>query len=93
MKIVVEYTRCLHTQNNLSMFAGSGVSTDIWTCYAARIMAISILPFIVVQLLQTLHSTSGKHLAVLIGLILSLAILISYCLYQVTIFLSCVPSL
>lgn len=62
---------------------GSGVSTDIWTCYAARIMAISILPFIVVQLLQTLHSTSGKHLAVLIGLILSLAILISYCLYQV----------
>ncbi|XP_061969860.1 sodium/calcium exchanger NCL [Populus nigra] len=62
---------------------GSGVSTDIWTCYAARIMAISVLPFIVVQLLQTLHSTSGRHLAVLIGLILSLAILITYCLYQV----------
>ncbi|KAJ6966139.1 sodium/calcium exchanger NCL [Populus alba x Populus x berolinensis] len=62
---------------------GSGVSTDIWTCYAARIMAISVLPFIVVQLLQTLHSTSGRRLAVLIGLILSLAILITYCLYQV----------
>ncbi|XP_011000241.1 PREDICTED: uncharacterized protein LOC105107868 [Populus euphratica] len=62
---------------------GSGVTTDIWTCYAARIMAISVVPFIVVQLLQTLHSTSGRHLAVLIGLILSLAILISYCLYQV----------
>ncbi|KAJ6753981.1 SODIUM/CALCIUM EXCHANGER NCL [Salix purpurea] len=62
---------------------GSGVSTDIWTCYAAIIMAISVLPFVVVQLLQTLHSTSGRHLAVLIGLILSLAILISYCLYQV----------
>ncbi|KAB5521287.1 hypothetical protein DKX38_025606 [Salix brachista] len=62
---------------------GSGVSTDIWTCYAAIIMAISVLPFVVVQLLQTLKSTSGRHLAVLIGLILSLAILISYCLYQV----------
>ncbi|CAK7350085.1 unnamed protein product [Dovyalis caffra] len=61
---------------------GSGVSTDIWTCYAARIMAVSVLPFIVVQLPQVLHSTSGRHLAVLIGLILSLAMLISYCLYQ-----------
>ncbi|KAF9666603.1 hypothetical protein SADUNF_Sadunf16G0245900 [Salix dunnii] len=62
---------------------GSGVSTDIWTCYAAMIMAVSVIPFVVVQLLQTLHSTSGRHLAVLIALILSLAILISYCLYQV----------
>ncbi|KAG5254767.1 sodium/calcium exchanger family protein [Salix suchowensis] len=26
----------------------SGVSTDIWTCYAAIIMAISVLPFVVV---------------------------------------------
>ncbi|KAG6793684.1 hypothetical protein POTOM_002899 [Populus tomentosa] len=71
------------------MFAGSGVSTDIWTCYAARIMAISVLPFIVVQVLQTLHSTSGRRLAVLIGLILSLAILITYCLYQVTCWIRC----
>ncbi|KAJ8755059.1 hypothetical protein K2173_016599 [Erythroxylum novogranatense] len=62
---------------------GSGVSTDIWTCYAARIMAISVIPFLVVQLPQALHSSSGRHLAVLIALILSLAMLISYCLYQV----------
>ncbi|KAF2286083.1 hypothetical protein GH714_010220 [Hevea brasiliensis] len=62
---------------------GTGVSTDIWTCYAARIMVISVIPFIVVQLTQLLHSTSGRHLAVLIALILSLLMLISYCLYQV----------
>ncbi|KAJ8765240.1 hypothetical protein K2173_011920 [Erythroxylum novogranatense] len=62
---------------------GSGVSTDIWTCYAARIMAVSVIPFLVVQLPQALHSSSGRHLAVLIGLILSLSMLISYCLYQV----------
>ncbi|KAF2287348.1 hypothetical protein GH714_039699 [Hevea brasiliensis] len=62
---------------------GTGVSTDIWTCYAARIMAISVLPFIIVQLPQLLNSTSGRHLAVLIALIISLLMLISYCLYQV----------
>ncbi|KAI8552488.1 hypothetical protein RHMOL_Rhmol06G0270500 [Rhododendron molle] len=62
---------------------GSGVSTDIWTCYGARIMTVSVIPFIVVQLLQTMSSTSGRRLAILITLILSLAMLLSYCLYQV----------
>ncbi|GLT48586.1 hypothetical protein SLA2020_222030 [Shorea laevis] len=62
---------------------GTGVSTDIWTRYAAWIMAASVIPFIVVQLSQIHNSTSGRHLAVLISLILSLAMLVSYCLYQV----------
>jgi Ca2+/Na+ antiporter len=62
---------------------GSGVSTDIWTSYAAMIMAISVLPFIVVQFPQIFHSTSGRHLAVLIGLIISTSLLIAYCVYQV----------
>ncbi|XWS28053.1 hypothetical protein CRYUN_Cryun25bG0032800 [Craigia yunnanensis] len=61
----------------------TGVSTDIWTCYAARIMAISVFPFIIVQLPQVLNSTSGRHLAVLIALIVSASMLVSYCLYQV----------
>lgn len=62
---------------------GSGVSTDIWTSYAARIMAVSVLPFLVVQLPQAFSSDSGRHLAVLIALIISLLVLISYCLFQV----------
>ncbi|GFZ05461.1 sodium/calcium exchanger family protein / calcium-binding EF hand family protein [Actinidia rufa] len=62
---------------------GSGVSTDIWTSYAARIMAISVIPFLVVQLPQLMNSTSGRHLAVLIALIVSFSMLISYCLYQI----------
>ncbi|XP_021287617.1 sodium/calcium exchanger NCL [Herrania umbratica] len=61
----------------------TGVSTDIWTCYAASIMAISVIPFIIVQIPQILSSTSGRHLAVLIALIVSLSMLVSYCLYQV----------
>ncbi|KAM0008871.1 putative EF-hand domain, calcium/proton exchanger, sodium/calcium exchanger membrane region [Helianthus debilis subsp. tardiflorus] len=63
--------------------AGSGVTTDIWTSYSAMIMAVSVLPFIVVQFPQIFHSTSGRHLAVLIGLIVSVSLLIAYCVYQV----------
>ncbi|CAI9286519.1 unnamed protein product [Lactuca saligna] len=62
---------------------GSGVSTDIWTSYSAMIMAVSVLPFIVVQFPQILHSTSGRHTAVLVALVLSVSLLIAYCLYQV----------
>ncbi|CAN1145860.1 Sodium/calcium exchanger NCL [Linum perenne] len=62
---------------------GSGVSTDIWTCYAARIMALSVVPFVIVQLPQMLHTPAARQLAVLIGLIVSLIMLVSYCVYQV----------
>ncbi|CAO2836223.1 unnamed protein product [Amaranthus hypochondriacus] len=62
---------------------GSGVSIDIWTSYAARIMAISVVPFLVVQLPQALDSSSGRHLVVFIALIISLLMLISYCVYQI----------
>ncbi|KAK7818668.1 sodium/calcium exchanger ncl [Quercus suber] len=61
----------------------SGISTDIWTSYAARMMVISVIPFLVVQIPQFLNSTSGRRLAILIGLIVSLLLLVSYCLYQV----------
>ncbi|KAL3733845.1 hypothetical protein ACJRO7_023230 [Eucalyptus globulus] len=61
---------------------GSGVSTDLWTSYAARIMVFSVIPFIVVQLPQILNSTSGRHLAVLISLIVSLILLIAYQVVQ-----------
>ncbi|XP_019167781.1 PREDICTED: uncharacterized protein LOC109163484 isoform X2 [Ipomoea nil] len=65
-------------------FTGSGVSTDVWTGYAARIMAVSVIPFVVVQLPQILHSSSdsGRHLAVFTALILSLSLLIAYYVFQ-----------
>uniref|UniRef100_A0A2N9GHG9 Sodium/calcium exchanger membrane region domain-containing protein n=1 Tax=Fagus sylvatica TaxID=28930 RepID=A0A2N9GHG9_FAGSY len=61
----------------------SGVSTDIWTSYTARLMVISVIPYLIVQIPQLLNSTSGRHLTLLIGLIVSLLLLVSYCLYQV----------
>ncbi|KAK2632182.1 hypothetical protein EUGRSUZ_L01893 [Eucalyptus grandis] len=62
---------------------GSGITIDNLTRSAAWIMVISVIPFLVIQLLQLLDSTSGRHVAVLIALILSVVLLISYCLYQV----------
>ncbi|KAL3736152.1 hypothetical protein ACJRO7_025148 [Eucalyptus globulus] len=62
---------------------GSGITIDKLTRRAAWIMVISVIPFLVIQLLQLLNSTSGRHVAVLIALILSVVLLISYCLYQV----------
>ncbi|KDP31770.1 hypothetical protein JCGZ_12231 [Jatropha curcas] len=62
---------------------GSGVTTDIGTSYAARIMVISVIPFIIAQLPQILHKTSQSHLAVLVSLIVSPALLFCYSLYQI----------
>ncbi|KAL5715921.1 hypothetical protein ACHQM5_017679 [Ranunculus cassubicifolius] len=62
---------------------GSGVTTDIWTSYAAMFLVISVVPFIIVQLPQIFHTSSGKRLAILVALIASIAMLITYCVYQV----------
>ncbi|PRQ31082.1 putative sodium/calcium exchanger membrane region, EF-hand domain pair [Rosa chinensis] len=64
-------------------FTGSGVSTDIWTSYSARIMAVSVIPFLIVQIPQLLNSYSGRRIAVLIALIVSVTLFVSYCIYQV----------
>lgn len=62
---------------------GSGISTDVQTSYAARIMAISIVPFIIVQLPKIFKFSSGQRLVVLLALIASVALVFSYCLYQI----------
>ncbi|KAJ8626084.1 hypothetical protein MRB53_019391 [Persea americana] len=62
---------------------GSGVTTDAPTGRASKIMIITVIPFIVVQLPKVFHISSGSRIAVLISLILAVAFLISYCLYQV----------
>ncbi|URD82314.1 calcium-binding EF hand family protein [Musa troglodytarum] len=64
---------------------GSGVSTDLQTSNAARIMAISIIPFVIVQMLRVFSFPSGQHLAVLLSFIVATVLLVSYCLYQVSI--------
>ncbi|KAM3745354.1 hypothetical protein ACB098_06G120300 [Castanea mollissima] len=62
---------------------GSGVSTDIWTSYAARIMIISLIPFIIVQIPEVSQATSQSRLAIMISLIVSICLLLAYSLYQI----------
>jgi len=71
------------TQKYLCIFPGPGVSTDVQTSYAARIMAISVLPFIIVQIPQIFKLHSGHRLTVLLGLIVAALLVLAYCLYQV----------
>lgn len=63
---------------------GYGVSTDVETYYTARIMMVSLIPFLILQLAKILNSTSGARIIVLVSLIVTLVILIVYCTYQVT---------
>lgn len=65
------------------MHAGSGVSTDVWTCYAARIMVLSIVPIVIVQLPNVLNTTSISRVTVLISLIVSISLVFAYSIYQV----------
>ncbi|KAK8461342.1 hypothetical protein SEVIR_1G019400v4 [Setaria viridis] len=62
---------------------GSGVSTDVQTSYAARIMAMSVLPFIIVQIPKIFKLHSGHRLTVLVGLIVAVLLVLAYCLYQI----------
>ncbi|RWR97479.1 EF-hand domain-containing protein [Cinnamomum micranthum f. kanehirae] len=62
---------------------GSGVTTEPSTCHAARIMVISVIPLVIVQLPNVFKSSSGEHVAVLVSLVVSIALLLSYCLYEV----------
>ncbi|KAK6919144.1 EF-hand domain [Dillenia turbinata] len=61
----------------------SGVTTDLWTTYAAKIMIVSVIPFIIVQIPDILNSSSGSQIAVLVALIVAIILLITYCLFQI----------
>ncbi|RLN24847.1 uncharacterized protein C2845_PM07G38610 [Panicum miliaceum] len=62
---------------------GTGITTDVQTSYAARIMGLSVIPFIIAQFPKMLKTHHGQRLAVLLALIASFLLVLSYCLYQV----------
>uniref|UniRef100_A0A0E0JFI0 EF-hand domain-containing protein n=1 Tax=Oryza punctata TaxID=4537 RepID=A0A0E0JFI0_ORYPU len=71
-------------QNNKGFsLTGTGISTDVQTSYAARIMGISVIPFIIAQFPKMLKTHHGQRLAVLLALIVSFSLVLAYCLYQV----------
>ncbi|KAL0001472.1 hypothetical protein SO802_015253 [Lithocarpus litseifolius] len=68
----------LHT-----LLTGCGISTDLETCYTARIMALSIIPFIIVQSLKIFSSSSAERIVILIAIIVSTVFLFLYFFYQI----------
>ncbi|PON41955.1 Parvalbumin [Parasponia andersonii] len=83
-KCDLEYSVAVDQQDTKGFsLTGSGVSTDIWTSYAARTMVISVIPFIIVQLPLVFNATSLSRLAVLISFIISISLFVAYSLYQI----------
>ena len=64
--------------------AGTGVENDELTMLSARIMVLSVIPFIVAQLARIFNFTSIGNIPVIVACVLSFAGLLSYCLYQVS---------
>ncbi|KAL0002066.1 hypothetical protein SO802_015847 [Lithocarpus litseifolius] len=64
-------------------FTASVVKTDIQTTHAARIMVISVIPIMVVLLPQAFKKTSQSRYALLISVIVSFSLLVSYGVYQI----------
>ncbi|KAL6597728.1 hypothetical protein ACP70R_046533 [Stipagrostis hirtigluma subsp. patula] len=62
---------------------GTGVSTDVQTSHAARIMGISVIPLFIAQFAKIVKTHHGKRIAALLALIVSFLLAISYSVYQV----------
>lgn len=65
-------------------FAGYGVTTDAETSSTARIMVVSLIPFLILLVAKVLNSTTGIRIVILVSLLVSFAFLVTYCVYQVT---------
>ncbi|XP_060193293.1 sodium/calcium exchanger NCL-like [Lycium barbarum] len=59
------------------------VTIDEKTRYTARIMLISLIPFVLVQPVTAFNSFFGRRILIFITLIVSLMLLLSYFLYQI----------
>ncbi|KAK1422711.1 hypothetical protein QVD17_17997 [Tagetes erecta] len=59
-----------------------GLTTDGETSYTARLMLVSMIPFLVLQLPKIINTTSVTRVIVLLTLILSLSFFIAYAVYQ-----------
>ncbi|XP_035839750.1 sodium/calcium exchanger NCL1 isoform X2 [Helianthus annuus] len=67
----------------LTKLTAYGVTTDIETSYTARIMLVSVIPFVILQLPAIIDSTSVTRVILLITLILVLCLYITYITYQI----------
>ncbi|KAL3643492.1 hypothetical protein CASFOL_014307 [Castilleja foliolosa] len=71
------------TGNREKTLNGYGVVTDAETSYTARLMLITLLPFLVLSLAKVFDSSSGRRVIILIALIVTVILLIAYIFYQI----------
>lgn len=64
-------------------FIDTGVENGPQTMMSARIMILTVVPFLVAQVAKILKVSAIKDIPVLIACVLSLGGLVAYCLYQV----------
>ncbi|XP_022733180.1 sodium/calcium exchanger NCL2-like isoform X1 [Durio zibethinus] len=60
-----------------------GITTDQETSYTARIMVFSVTPFLIIQLLKIIPSSSAKTPVILIALTISVLFLLLFFCYQI----------
>ncbi|KAJ6949884.1 hypothetical protein NC651_003766 [Populus alba x Populus x berolinensis] len=67
----------------LSWLTEFGVTTDLETSYTARIMVLSVIPFLILQVPKIFNSNSGEYLTILSSLVVSVVSLLIYFFYQI----------
>ncbi|XP_019162755.1 PREDICTED: uncharacterized protein LOC109159162 [Ipomoea nil] len=60
-----------------------GISTDASTSFTAGLMLLSLVPFVLVELVNVVSSASGQRIVVLVALIITVAFLLAYFGYQI----------
>lgn len=65
-------------------FIDTGITIDKKTTYTAGIMLLSTIPFILVQLVSSFSSLFQRRIMVSIALVISIVLLLSYFVYQVS---------
>ncbi|KAL0398514.1 UNVERIFIED_CONTAM: Sodium/calcium exchanger NCL1 [Sesamum radiatum] len=76
-------SNCLVARDKLAVLKDTGATIDKKTCYTAGIMLLSLIPYIIVQLTDFVNSSFGTRIVILIALVVSTALLLSFFLYQV----------
>ncbi|KAL2475246.1 Calcium-binding EF-hand family protein [Abeliophyllum distichum] len=70
---------CLRVREKLTELNDTGIKIDDKTRYTAGIMLLSLIPYVIVQLVDIFNTS---HIVILIALIVSFSSLVSYFIYQ-----------
>ncbi|KAL3820378.1 hypothetical protein ACJIZ3_006283 [Penstemon smallii] len=81
--IRVSSSNCMQPKEALVVLKDTGVTIDRETQITAGIMLLSLIPYVIMQLNDTLNTSSESRVLILIALIVSSLSLISYFVYQI----------